>query len=43
MEVRALAVLRLMLVVALILGIVAATDISDHETAGDISSIKSYR
>lgn len=42
-EVRALAVLRVMLLVALILGIVAATSISDHESASTITSIKSYR
>jgi len=42
-EVRALAVLRVMLVVALILGIVAATSISDHESASTIKSIKNYR
>jgi hypothetical protein len=43
MEVRAVAVLQVLLLVALILGIVAATSISDHESASTIASIKSYR
>jgi hypothetical protein len=42
-EKRILAVLRVALVVALILGVVAATDIGTNESPSTIASIKHYR
>ena len=40
---RILALLRIALIVALIMGVVAATDISDHGSQSNIRSIKTYR
>jgi hypothetical protein len=40
---KLLGLLRIAIVVALILGIVAATSISDHETPSQLASIQHYR
>ena len=40
---RVLAILRVLLIVALIMGILAATNISDHASPSTISNIKTYR
>jgi hypothetical protein len=40
---KGLAILRIALVIALILGVIAATDISSNESASTQASIKHYR